>query len=345
MVGARTEPRFAGTAVSAARIQHFASMVRDPNPSYWDAEFAAATVGRPGRTARAADGLADPAAVGADGEPPTASIAVRVPLPGTTIINASNDAEFLSPILEGDRLSVVEEVVSVSPEKTTRLGAGHFVETLETLLPRRRHLGRHQPKHVVPLHACERRHEVGRDRRACRSSRGVDEISYERVVMNAGTTWDYFPGTTTRTTPKATAIQRFSSTPCTSPASSTGSRPTWAGPHSRVVRRKVTLLGSIYAGDSMVGRGRVIDKRCDSAGDAAAIPGGSRGRGLQPARRIVLPRRGHAGTCPRRPSCRSKRGGSPLAEGGDAFACIVGVEGGDLVGPLEFELGEQCVVE
>jgi hypothetical protein len=35
----------------------------------------------------------------------------------------------------------------------------------------------------------------------------------------------------------------------------------WAGPYSRVVRRKVTLQGSIYAGDSMVGRGRVIDKR------------------------------------------------------------------------------------
>jgi hypothetical protein len=29
-------------------------------------------------------------------------------------------------------LSVVEEVVSVSPEKTTRLGAGHFIETRET---------------------------------------------------------------------------------------------------------------------------------------------------------------------------------------------------------------------
>ena len=40
MVGVRSEPRFAGTAVSAARIQHFASMVQDGNPSYWDAEFA-----------------------------------------------------------------------------------------------------------------------------------------------------------------------------------------------------------------------------------------------------------------------------------------------------------------
>jgi uncharacterized protein len=66
------------------------------------------------------------------GEPPTASIAIRVPLPGTAIINAANDSEFLAPVMEGDRLSVVEELVSVSPEKRTRHGVGHFIETLET---------------------------------------------------------------------------------------------------------------------------------------------------------------------------------------------------------------------
>ena len=57
-------------------------------------------------------GAADAAAVGdRPVKPPTASIAVRVPLPGTAIINASNDVEFSSPIVEGDRLSVIEEVV------------------------------------------------------------------------------------------------------------------------------------------------------------------------------------------------------------------------------------------
>jgi hypothetical protein len=66
------------------------------------------------------------------GEPRAVSIALRVPLPGTTFVNADNDAEFPLPIVEGDRLTVVEEVVSVSPEKQTRLGAGHFVETLDT---------------------------------------------------------------------------------------------------------------------------------------------------------------------------------------------------------------------
>jgi hypothetical protein len=38
----------------------------------------------------------------------------------------------LEPIIEGDLLTVVEELVSVSPEKQTRLGVGHFVQTLET---------------------------------------------------------------------------------------------------------------------------------------------------------------------------------------------------------------------
>jgi acyl dehydratase len=89
----------------------------------------------------------------------------------------------------------------------------------------------------------------------------VDEISYERVVMNSATTWDYIPwhfdpdyarnnGHPTifvNTMHLAGFIDRIATA--------------WAGPYSRVVRRKVTLVDSIYAGDAMVGRGRVVDKR------------------------------------------------------------------------------------
>jgi acyl dehydratase len=132
MVGTRAEPRFAGTAVSGARIQHFAAMVRDPNPAYWDPEFAKEVWGGLVAPPALLTGLLMPPPWIPTGERPTASIAIRVPLPGSAIINASNDAEFLAPILEGDRLSVVEELTSVSPLKTTRLGTGHFVETLET---------------------------------------------------------------------------------------------------------------------------------------------------------------------------------------------------------------------
>jgi acyl dehydratase len=92
----------------------------------------------------------------------------------------------------------------------------------------------------------------------------VDEIDYQRVVMNPGATWDYFPGhydplyaesdghptIFVNTMHLAGFVDRIATT--------------WAGPYSRVVRRKVTLAASIYAGDSMVGRGRVIGKRRDA---------------------------------------------------------------------------------
>lgn len=132
MVGVTSEPRTAATVVSAARIQLFAAMIHDANPSYWDTDFAEQTWG--GLVAPPAllmGWLVPPPWQPTDG-PRVSAIALRVPLPGTTFINAGNDAEFLLPILEGDRLTVVEEVVSVSPEKRTRLGIGHFVETLDT---------------------------------------------------------------------------------------------------------------------------------------------------------------------------------------------------------------------
>jgi acyl dehydratase len=132
MVGVATEPRTAGTVVSAARIQLFAALIHDPNPSYWDAEFAAKTWGALLAPPALLMGWLIPPPWLPTGEPRVASIALRVPLPGTTFINAVNDAEFPLPIVEGDRLSVVEEVVSVSPQKRTRLGVGHFVETLDT---------------------------------------------------------------------------------------------------------------------------------------------------------------------------------------------------------------------
>ncbi|KUI13934.1 dehydratase [Mycolicibacterium acapulense] len=89
----------------------------------------------------------------------------------------------------------------------------------------------------------------------------VDHIDYQRVVMNPGATWDYFPGhydpryaqqqgyptIFVNTMHVAGFVDRIATD--------------WAGPYSRVVRRKITLLGSIYAGDSMVGRGRVVAKR------------------------------------------------------------------------------------
>ncbi|KUI20865.1 acyl dehydratase [Mycobacterium sp. GA-1285] len=131
MVGTRTPPRYAGTAVSAARIQHFAAMVRDSNPAYWDEDFARRQWGGLLAPPGLLMGWLIPPPWLPNGRPPVAAIAIRVPLPGTTFINAANDAEFFCTIAEGDRLHLIEEVVSVSPEKRTRVGVGHFVQTCD----------------------------------------------------------------------------------------------------------------------------------------------------------------------------------------------------------------------
>jgi acyl dehydratase len=97
----------------------------------------------------------------------------------------------------------------------------------------------------------------------------VDEISYQRVVMNPGATWDYFPGhydpdyarnhghpnIFVNTMHIAGFVDRIATQ--------------WAGPYSRVVRRKVRMIGSIYAGDSMIGRARVINKHRDTSSGTA----------------------------------------------------------------------------
>lgn len=132
MVGVTSEPRVAGTVVSAARIQMFAATVQDGNPSYWDPDFAARTWGGLVAPPALLMGWLVPTPWQPDGQRPVGAIALRVPLPGTTIVNAANEAEFPVPILDGDRLTIVEEVVSVSPEKRSKLGVGHFIETLDT---------------------------------------------------------------------------------------------------------------------------------------------------------------------------------------------------------------------
>jgi acyl dehydratase len=132
MVGVTTPVRVGLVEVNAAMIRHFAAMVRDGNAGYWDEEFARAQWG----------GLISPPAMlmtwlmpiewEPSGAVPTPLLTGQVPLPGRTLINVSNEAEFFAPIRVGDRLNVIEELESVSEEKRTALGVGHFVTTVST---------------------------------------------------------------------------------------------------------------------------------------------------------------------------------------------------------------------
>lgn len=129
MVDVPHAPTVGAIEVNEAMAKHFCAMIHDANPSYWDEEFAVATWGsRPVPPAMLLTWCM-PLEWTPDAALPVAPLAMQVPLPGTTVINVSQEAEFLSPISVGDRLSMAESVVAVSDEKTTFLGTGHFVTT------------------------------------------------------------------------------------------------------------------------------------------------------------------------------------------------------------------------
>ncbi|MGH3560581.1 MAG: FAS1-like dehydratase domain-containing protein, partial [Mycobacterium sp.] len=67
-----------------------------------------------------------------DGTRSTPTVMGSVPVPGDRIVNVENEVEFVAPIVEGDRLSVAEELVDISPEKATAIGTGHFLTTRST---------------------------------------------------------------------------------------------------------------------------------------------------------------------------------------------------------------------
>lgn len=92
----------------------------------------------------------------------------------------------------------------------------------------------------------------------------TDEISYQRVVENSGATWDYFPGHFDPTYARDQGNPTIYVNTMHLAGFADRIATDWAGPRSRVVRRSMRLIGSIYAGDTMVGRGRVTAKRCDT---------------------------------------------------------------------------------
>jgi len=130
MIGQRTPPRVAPAPVAWARIQQFCAMTQDGNPSYWDPDFARATWGDIASPAAMLETWLMPLEWSPWSSAPEPRVMARVPLPGRSMVNGGNDATFHRPVLVGDVLTVEEELVSVSDLKSTRLGDGHFVETL-----------------------------------------------------------------------------------------------------------------------------------------------------------------------------------------------------------------------
>ncbi|GFG95071.1 MaoC/PaaZ C-terminal domain-containing protein [Mycobacterium timonense] len=95
----------------------------------------------------------------------------------------------------------------------------------------------------------------------------VDHISYQRVVENTGATWDYFPGHFDPDYARAQGNPTIYVNTMHLAGFADRVATEWAGPRSRVVRRSMRLTGSVYAGDTMTGRGRAVSIRRDTSVD------------------------------------------------------------------------------
>jgi acyl dehydratase len=107
-------------------------MVEDANSVYFDEDYARSTwLEAP---------FAPPAMLFTWGMQPVwpeedrhESMISRLSLPGcTTTLAVNATQEYLLPLRYGDTLTITNQIASIGEEKTTRLGAGHFVTTLDT---------------------------------------------------------------------------------------------------------------------------------------------------------------------------------------------------------------------
>ncbi len=131
LIGKETAPQPAPEAVNVAMARHWCEMIEDANPIYFDDEFAAGTWLK--------ETFAPPAMlftwymqpVWPEQERESAMSALELEgCEATLAVNATQEYE--KPLRYGDTLTVTSKISAISDEKTTRLGTGHFITTLDT---------------------------------------------------------------------------------------------------------------------------------------------------------------------------------------------------------------------
>jgi acyl dehydratase len=136
LIGVESPPRPAPDAVNQAMARHWCEMVEDANPIYFDEEYARGTwLEGP---------LAPPTMLFTWAMPPPWPVVERdVPTAKLQLDGCTNTVavkavqEYLLPLRYGDTLTITSQIASISEEKTTRLGSGHFVTTTDTLYNQR----------------------------------------------------------------------------------------------------------------------------------------------------------------------------------------------------------------
>jgi acyl dehydratase len=132
LIDHESQPRPAAYAINEAMARFWCEMVEDPNPIYFDKVYA--------RSTWLKEPFAPPTMLFTWGMQPVwpeggrhESMISRLQFPGCTATLAVNATqEYILPLRYGDRLTITNQIASIGEEKTTRLGSGHFVTTLDT---------------------------------------------------------------------------------------------------------------------------------------------------------------------------------------------------------------------
>ena len=265
--------------VNWSQVKSFCAMVRDGNPSYWDEGWATRTHGSL---------LAPPATLMVwsmplpwrpGNQPARGPIyAAEVPLPGDTLINVSTDTQFHLPIRVGDRLFVEDEVISVSPQKRTGLGMGHFVTTRATYWNQRdEKIATHEnvllrfATDLVPQASDDDASSnaapaspapddsAGEDASAERLGPVTIPVTLALCVLDAAATRDLFPGHHDRDYARSQNARDVYLNTMFFHGLADRVALDWAGPKARIARRQLQMLSPVCVGDTLVATGRVVE--------------------------------------------------------------------------------------
>ena len=147
IIGVESAPQPAAYPVNQIMAQFWCEMVEDANPIYFDEAYAKSTW---------LEGtFAPPPMILIWRMPPVWPVREERPNPSwdlgldkmgcTATIAVNATQEYLQPLRYGDTLTATTQIASIGEEKTTRLGTGHFVTTLDTF--------RNQRGEVVGTHS------------------------------------------------------------------------------------------------------------------------------------------------------------------------------------------------
>jgi len=116
-------------SVTWEMIKLYCSLVEDGNASHWDSAYAqkqwGGIIAPPGMLLT----WCMPLQWHPEKIPRHFMMAVKVPLPGKTLINVATSAAFHRHLFVGDIVTAQDKLTALSAKKDTRLGVGHFITT------------------------------------------------------------------------------------------------------------------------------------------------------------------------------------------------------------------------